>query len=563
MAFVALNATEVDAKSPLDDALFEKIKDNFDDLNSRVVTAGNWPFTFEVNGPLNVIRNFKRSICYGLINKEFTPTVCRMLLKKSGASGSLTIDIRKHTRPNSLITSIIPQYQSSTTAIAQQGSAINTQSIARAATQVNIQSISFVKAALSVSSIVAVQGTNQWRYNFTAAPDADFLIGKYITFASCTAGGNNGTFLITGVNESGGFNVVVTNATGVAQTGAAGTGQLQYMSYNFTNPVDSHFAVGDSALFASCTSAANDGDIGINAVNSGGNNVLVYNQAGVAQAGVAGTMDCLRWKYSYSSAASSTDYVVGEYGKFASHSSAGNNGNFVIRAVNSGGNNIIVYNTAGVVQGGAAGTALPNRWKYSVTDPTGNVEVGDTMYLVGHTNALNDGSFTVKEFTTSTIVVYNTSGVAQASVPGSVVSTKKVVSFASDLSATYTTSSYIEILGAVDGYYNASNTLAPWRVIQVNRGGGSNYNVVIDVASVAPAAAQQNSPAGFVAVEMKSIFTSLPSIAASLVGLVPNENLTQVSTDISADVIATQTPLMLYITAMHTGNPKDLTVILS
>ena len=215
MTFVALTAEEIDAKSPLDDALFEKIKDNFDDLDSRVVTAGNSPFVWEINGPLNVIKNFKRSIAFGLVNKEFTPSVCRFMLKRSGISGNIAFDIRKHTRPLTPITGIEHQYSASTSSIAQQGTSSSTQSIERSYTQINTQSITHAKSALNVQSIIAVQGTNRWRYNLDSTPDSYYAVGTYVTFASCTAGGNNGTFAIKEVNQDGYPCLVIENASGV------------------------------------------------------------------------------------------------------------------------------------------------------------------------------------------------------------------------------------------------------------------------------------------------------------------------------------------------------------
>ncbi len=563
MTFIALTDAEVDAKSPIDDALMGKIQENFNDLDSRVVTAGNSPFVFELNGPLSVIRNYRRSLAYGLINKEFTPTICRMLLKKSGTSGNLTIDIRKHTRPNTPITGISHQYTGGSTGVAQQGSALATQSISRATTAINTQSITQPKTVLNVQSIVQVQGTNLWRYNLDVAPDSDWAVGDSFTAASCTAGGNNGTFTIAELNQDGYPSVVVTNASGVAQTGAAGTCALLLFSYNYTNPVGTQFVAGEFALFSSHTAGANDGTYALFKVNQGGNNVWIKHASGVTQGGAAGTLNAHRWVYNFTGAASVTDYIENEYAKMASHTTGSNNGNFRIVGVNVGGNNIIVYNEAGATQAGILGSVNTNRWKYNMpSDPSSDVAAADTIYASGHTNALNDGSFTVKEVTSSAIIVYNEAGVAQGGTAGTVSSTKKLIKFASDMSASYTTDSYIEMLGTVSGYYAIGRTKAPFKVIQVNRGGGANYNVVID-AAVVPAAPSQASPAGHVILEMKSIFSVVPSIAAAVLSLIPQYNLSTVSTDLLTGVVSATEPLMLYITEMHAGTPEDLTVVIS
>lgn len=559
MAFVAITTAEADAKSPMDDTLWGKVKDNFDDLNSRVVTAGNSPFVWEIHGKLATIRNFKRSIAFGLVNKEFTPSICRFMLKKSGTSGTLSFDIRKHTAPLTPITGIDYQFSDSTLSVARVSGA-STQSIARSTAQISTQSISFAKAAANVTSIIQVIGTNLWRYNLDSTPDADWVIGKSVTFASCTTPANNGTFVIVEVNQSGYPSVVVTNASGVAQTSAAGTCQLKLMSYNFTNPVSSEFAAGESALFASHSDAANDGTLPVYAVNSGGNNLLVFNASGVAQGGAAGNTNVLRWKFAFSALASTTNFVVGEKAHMTTHTSGGNNGDFTITAVNLGGNNVTVYNTAGVAQGGAAGATDTNRWKYSLTnDPSAQITAGDTVRLSSHTSSNNDGTFTVKEVNNSAgtnVVVYNTSGVAQVGAAGLTATTKKLVKFLSDQSAVYTTDSYIEMQGCASGLYNFAGGREPFRVLQVNRGGGANFNVVID----APTASSQASPAGLVAVEMKSIFTVAPSLSASVTALSANENIKGTSTDIAATVIDAQTPLMLYLTSVMSGDPQDLTV---
>jgi len=565
MAFVALASTEVDAKSPLDDALFEKIKDNFDDLNSRVITAGNSPFVWELSGPLREIAYLKRSVGFGLINKEFTPSVCRFMLKKSGTSGSLAFDIRKHTRVNVAITGIDHQYSAATQSIARITGAA-TQSVTRAASQISTQSITFAKAAINVESIIQVPGTTLWRYNLASAPDSDWVVGDVVTFSSCTNAANDGNFALVEISQSGHPSVVVSNGSGVAQTGAAGSCQIRILSYNFTNPVASEFAAGEIATFASHTSGTNDGALTIYAVNQSGNNIWVKRTSsdGAVQAGVAGTVDTNQWKYTYSAAVSTTNFVVGEKAYFSGHTNSNNDGAYLIKAVNSGGNNIIAYNSAGVTQGGVAGNGDTNRWKYALpSDPSSQISAGDTVYLSGHTDSdENDGTFTVKEVNNSAgnnVVIYNTAGVAQGGAVGNTYTTRKLVKFAADQSANFTTDSYIEMTGCPSGLYNFTEGRAPFRVLQVNRGGGANYNVVIDN----PTAPSQASPAGMVAVEMKSIFNTAPSLASSVVGLTANENIVGTSTDLISTAITAQTPLMVYLTEIPSGAPEDLTVLVA
>jgi hypothetical protein len=565
MAYVSIAATDVDAKSPIDDSLMELIKANEDDLDSRITTAGAKHVIFELQGKLSFINTHKRSVAMGFINEAFQPSLCRFMLKKSGSS-ALGFDLRKHTSPGTPITEIAHQYSAATSSISRKGSALNTQSIARFVAQISTQSITHAKAAQNVSSIILLGyvdslGSNMVQYNLDAAISADTAVGDSIVFASCTTGANNGTFTIVEIGRAGGNNVVISNASGVAQTGAAGTAQEKIMSYNYTNPVSSTgFTAGYSHDFASHTSAANDGDLLVYAINQSGNNIWVKNASGVTQGGVAGTADTNFWQFNLSGAASSTDYIVSESVTTASHTSANNDsGALTIIAVNSGGNNLILYNTAGVTQGGVAGTINTNRWVYNLpTDPTTQVTAGDTMFMSGHTSALNDGTFTIKETSASTVVVFNASGLAQGGAAGNVYTTKKLVKFSSDQSAVYTTDSYIEMQNCVSSEYNLDAAQAPFRVLQVNRGGGANYNVVVDLA----AATSQASPAGYVQHEMKSIFSSAPSLAASLTGLEPNLDIVGSSTSFVAATISAQVPVMLYITSYPSGDPRDLTVTL-
>lgn len=565
MAFISLAPSEVDAKSPIDDALTTKIKDDLDDLDSRIIATGSSHIFFEVNGRLSFINTHLRSIAMGVVKAAFMPVKCHFMLKKSGTSGTLRFDIRKQTSPKTPITGVDHQYSANTNSIAQQGTGLATQSIARATPQIATQSITHAKAASNIQSIILLGtveglGSNLVQYNLDATTDADTVIGDSVVFAGASNAANNGTFVIVDKNRGGGMNLVIANATGVAQTGAAGTSQLKIMSYNFINPVDANFGAGFSHLFAAHTSAANNGTFTVYARNQTGNNLWIKNPSGVTQAGVAGTADSNFWTFALLAPASTTDYIVGEFAKTSGHTSAGNNaGALSIRALNSGGNNLILHNAAGVVQAGVAGTINTNRWKYNLpTDPTSQITAGDTVNLSGHTTAANNGIFTAKEVTTTTIVVYNEAGVAQAGAAGTTVTTRKLVKFSSDQSAVYSTDSYIEMQGLVDRLYNYYYQFAPFRVLQVNRGGGANYNVVID----SPLGSSQASPAGYVQAEMRSIFTVAPSLANDLTSLEPNQNAAGSTTALVASTIAENTPLLLYITEYPGGDPRSLTVTL-
>jgi hypothetical protein len=558
---VIIAPSQVDAKSPVDDDLMDGIRVDLNFLDAQI-SSGNVAFGYNVNGPLSVIKNYFKGIDTALTFKEFTPTTARATIKKSGLSGSLKFDVRRMTTPKTPIIGIDHQFEGSTTSIAKVGSAINTQSIARSTAQITTQSITHVKSTVNIQSIVNVGG-NLWRYNFGGTLlDADYAIGRSVTFASATAGGNNGTFVIVEVNASGYSSVVVSNASGVAQTTAAGTMQLKLMSFNYTNPVNSDFVVGESALFAAHTTGANNGTFEIYRTNQAGNNVWVYIPTGAVQAGAVGTLDVLRWQFNYSAAIPTTEYFVGERALMAAHTSGGNNGNFFIRAVNRAGNNLIIYNTAGVVQGGAAGNVTTNRWLYALsTNPSAQVTALDTVSFEGHTTAANNGIFTVVEVNRSgnNLVIYNESGVVQAGTAGTPRHTRKLIKFDTNQSAVYTTSSFVEMVETSSGNYFEAINRAPFRVLEVNRGGGANFNIVIQAGN----SPSQLNPAGYVQTEMKSIFSVAPEIPVNLTGNRPNQVVKFSSTSFVAGAIPAETPIFLFILDVPTGDVQDFSLILS
>ncbi len=514
-------SSQTDARSPVDDNLMDSIREDLDFLDDALITSGSSAHSWNVNGPLNYLNGgIAKRLDMQFIYDAHQYAKCRAAQRVGGA-GETIFDIRYHSIPNTPIIGIEAQFYDLTTSIGQISPALATQSISRATPQLSTQSITRTKAALSVYSIVNVPGTNKWRYNLSAAPDADYVVGYSVLLASCTSGANNGTFVITEVNQDGHPSIVVTNASGVAQVGVAGTLNLQLFSYNQTNPVSSYFS--GMLKAASHTSALNDSvALPIHAINSGGNNIVVPNAVGVTQGAAAGTCDQYHWSFNFSSAAGA-DFVVGEYAHTASHTSSGNNTTALISAVNAGGNNIILYDFFMQVQAGIAGVVNTTRWKYTyVGNPGSNaaVAVGDRVIMSNHTNAANDGTFTVVEVnrtTTDNIVVANRAGVAQAFSGGYATTEKKLVKFTADQSSVYSLDSFIDIQGSPDNYYNDEGPLdgkLPFQVFEVNRGGGSNYNVVIKSLLGGLVA----SPAGRVVLEGRSIFSVLPELSTTAIG---------------------------------------------
>ena len=495
-------ATQTDARSPVDEQLMDSIRLDLEELDSRSSSTKTFDKEFKYPYALSNLGRLPAKRLDGcLVTKAAIFSTFRVWLEYPGTAGTLTVDVRKYTRPDTPIIEIRRQYLQSISSISQIAPASATQSITRSASQISTQSIARWKAALNIQAIT-VLGAGRSRLTLDAAPDVGWVIGKTVTVASASNAANNGQFTILAVNDDGAFNLIIRNSAAVEQTSAAGTVNLDAWAYIFSNPVSTQFAPGEQFTAASHTTGANNGSFEIYAINSGGNNIVIFNSAGVAQASPAGTADTNRWTYTFSSAASS-DFVAGEYAQMASHTTGANNGSFPITNVNfNAGNNVVVYNPAGVAQGAAAGTVNTLRWVYALpTDPSTDFTVNQTMYAKNATAAANNGIFTVVKInhnSVNNVVVHNINGVAQGGGAGTVEHTRMLYKFSSDQSAVYNAPlSRAEIANVV----NALNA-GDFAVVQVNRGGGSNYNIVVENSS----GVEQLAPGGRVITESRSIF---------------------------------------------------------
>jgi hypothetical protein len=514
-------------------------------------------FQWNINGPLRLLGNTAKRVDGSIIYKAVTPTAVRVSCKKVGSAGTFTADVRKHQSLNAPIMSILPLFQAPITSITAPLASIANQSIVAHNTAIATQSITRAKSALNIQSIIKIQGTNQYKYNFSGSLlDSDYQIGKAILVASATSGGNNGTFVITDVNHGNLPSIVVTNASGAAQVAAAGTVNLQLFSYNYASAVSSDFKVNDNFLSASHTTAANNGSLAIYKLNEGGNNIWVYNLGGVVQAGVVGTANTYLWRYSYSAAVNTTYFVVGEKAKMTATNSL-NAGSFPIRGINVAGNNIVVYNTSGVVQAGIAGNALPNRWIINfANDPTSFISVGHNVKVEASSTAANNGTFSALIVSSSSVVVYNESGVAQAISGTFYTSRYKVTMNSTTASLNITVDSKIEIMDSVSITFEESDTNIGYQVLAI---GTSDFTIEDTTAVLADF---QSSPAGFVSIESKSILTSPISIVASTVGSTEKELQSTLGTPVAGTLDA-GTWIEVWITSNFTaGSPKDATVII-
>lgn len=150
-------------------------------------------------------------------------------------------------------------------------------------------------ALVEQGGIAGTVNSLRWKYSFlNIVPDA-FGIGEASVFASHTNAANDGSLIVLSKNVDAGFNVIVYNTAGVAQGGIAGTIDTNRFVYALDSDPAGFFEIGDTAVMASHTAAANDGNFVLVDVKYLGNdNIVVYNAAGVFQAGIAGTIDHLQ-----------------------------------------------------------------------------------------------------------------------------------------------------------------------------------------------------------------------------------------------------------------------------
>jgi hypothetical protein len=459
-----------------------------------------------------------------------------------------------------------------TQAVGRLGSPINTQAISLRTPTISTQSIARTKAQINIQDVISL-GDSRWRLNLEGGVllDSDWRVGQSVVISGATNATNNKQVTIDAVNEDGHPSIIFTSATGVQEINSPGVVNLQMFTYVFVNPViTAGFVVGESALFATHTTAANNGTFAIVRVNDGGNNIIIYNSTAGAtpQAGVAGTVQTTRWVYTYAAAVLTTDYFVGEQILAATHTTAANNGSFLIRAINDGGNNIVVTNTAGVAQAGAAGTVNTHRWIYSfLSDPSLVIAVGDLFSGFSHTaggnNVVGADVKELKRLSLNNFVIYNTAGVVQGAAAGTVRSEKVVLSLPSDLSASYVVGrSFVTtkncFLTNNDGIY--------LHVAELNRGGGANYNVVVKnpLALTSATALTQAFAKGQIDYESRSLFSTLPTLIVSAQTFSADEPaFGGESAVFYAGTVEANSIVAIDVLELPTGTPQDLSIDLS
>ena len=558
--------SDVAAKAPIDEELMGAIKGNLEALDAAI-TSGTQSeaVNFRLNGILSEIPGgtLRRADSVHLSSAR-TLTTCRLLLDRPGDSGTLEVDVRKVSPLGAGVASILPQFEAAHLSITRLSAGLLIQSISRSSAQLSAISVTKFKPELSIVSIQSL-GLNLFQLNLSAAPDSDWKPGDSVTVASATAAGNNGNFLIVRKNDYGSKSIVIENVNGVAQTTAAGTLALNGVSYSLNNPAGDDFAAGELATFSGFSNAALNGSKTIYARNVSGNNLVVKGLGLPTQTGAGGFIDTQRFIVALSSAAPA-DFAPGESLSMSASNSGNTGTTFKILAVNLAGNNLKIYNPAGVIQATAAGSVSSNRFRFALSsDPSAQVALGD---LVESKAALpNSGTFEVKEVNrggTFNLVFLNPNGTdtATATTSSTLFHARKIIRFTEAQNALQV-GDRLELEGVASEYNTPSQSALGFEVLQVNRGGGANYNAVISL----PGGSSQASPGGWVGVYSRSVFQTRPRIEVG--GDVGTKGRAWLQTettpavfDPSRSVVQAGERLGLYVLSVPTGRPENLSVTL-
>lgn len=98
MAFTSINSTEIDTGKPVSNSTQSKIKNNFENLNSRVTSLEGGsstvypPLILNMNGDYTSMTGAK-GVLTTTLNFNLTVTGVRLLIDKAGSSGTTQIDI--------------------------------------------------------------------------------------------------------------------------------------------------------------------------------------------------------------------------------------------------------------------------------------------------------------------------------------------------------------------------------------------------------------------------------------------------------------------------------------
>lgn len=98
MAYTSITLAEIDPGKPTKSELFTKIKDNFDDHETRILSteafaSSTVPITFDLVGPYWVGSTFTNVLQY-VLTYNITVQAVRLYIDQAGTSGTTEIDIQ-------------------------------------------------------------------------------------------------------------------------------------------------------------------------------------------------------------------------------------------------------------------------------------------------------------------------------------------------------------------------------------------------------------------------------------------------------------------------------------
>ncbi len=512
-----IEENQTDAKSPIDQSLMDGIRENLeriDDKATEALNSAGGNISFKVNGKLSQLDlvgapETGEKLDGAFITSQRVITKARAYIKEQGAGGNFSFDINRRKVINYGIDSIEDLFSANIQQVARASVDLNTQSIDRATADFSTQSIGYLEAAISINSIVNITGT-QWRVNLIGSGTLDtslYEVGDYVEIENTTSNLNDGVFQILEVNRDNAYNLVLDMPSATAQLAPNGELTLIAVSYNLASIAPSEaFEAGETATMVNHNDISNDGDFDIWATNYNGNNIIIKKSTALVPQGVvAGQVQTNRYKYNFLAPVNQEAFSIGEVVNLSSHTDPLNNGNFEIKAVNFNGDNLVIYNFSGVLQAVPSGAARTFRFIYLLNiDPSGIVEVGDSIDISGCTDPLNDGTFNIVALNfnlTDSFVIYNSAGVDQALPSGVATKTEKVINLYNDPEPFFLANqSKVEILGTDSGTNDGV-----FLVKDVNRSGVSPFNLIVDIA----VGAAQALPSGQGISEISSIFTEV------------------------------------------------------
>ena len=256
-------------------------------------------------------------------------------------------------------------------------------------------------------------GTGQlWLFEYTmsATVDPQFVAGETALFSGHTDANNNGNLLIFKTNQ-GGNNIWVkpTNVNAADQAAPAGQADVNRWEYTYSAAVNTDYVVGEKAEFLTHSSGGNNGKHEILETNNGANNIIIHNEAGVVQAGPAGSANTLRWVYAQP-VDPTTQFSLLDKAVLSGHSNANNDGTFVVVELNKDvNNNIVIFNENGVDQPAPAGeTRHGNKVITFLQDQAASFTVLDSIVaLEGLSNAADENEYQVVEINRGTVLDFN------------------------------------------------------------------------------------------------------------------------------------------------------------